>query len=87
MFFDIDNDSAPPVFQRAFCNWHEMVITEYRRGIDELLREDTHLYKGHVVNLWPEGYKVSISPTFYEELFCTKVFCTALNFFNYSWAL
>ena len=60
MFFDVDPDLAPPVFEKSFCNYHEMPVpvVQYRRGIDELIRQDTHLYKGHVVHLWPDGYKV-----------------------------
>ena len=65
MFFDVEPDLAPPVFEKSFCNYHEMPVpvVQYRRGIDELIRQDTHLYKGHVVHLWPDGYKVrAIAP-------------------------
>ena len=61
MFFEFDQKLSPPVFQKTFCNWRDVKGVAYRRGVDQLIAEDIYLHKGHVVNLWPEGYKVLLT--------------------------
>jgi len=44
-----------------------MPFTSYHGSIDELIEKDKHLFKGHLVNLWPGGYKVINYLLFYKE--------------------
>jgi len=46
-----------PVFEDQFCN-HQEVTPEIFNGDLDLLIERTELHKGHLLSLWPWGYKV-----------------------------
>ncbi len=46
-----------PVIHREFCNLEQMHFDLFYDSIDDLV-EAKHLHKGHVINLWPQGYMV-----------------------------
>lgn len=46
-----------PILQKSICNWEQITFNRYIDGIDEFIaRKD--ILKGHLLELWPNGYKV-----------------------------
>lgn len=50
-------DLSVPVLERDVCNHQDLQFKYYVEGIDELV-DDQRLRSGHLLDLWPLGYKV-----------------------------
>eukprot|EP00095_Tigriopus_kingsejongensis_P010181 maker-scaffold105_size367834-snap-gene-1.19 protein:Tk10181 transcript:maker-scaffold105_size367834-snap-gene-1.19-mRNA-1 annotation:"galactoside 2-alpha-l-fucosyltransferase 2" len=65
-----DNVSVA-ILQDRFCNWNEMNFEVYQDGVEEFVNSKS-LHNGHLIDLWPLGYKVD-----------SKVCCPAQELYHF----
>lgn len=54
-YFEMDDI---PVFEDTFCNSNSIKPFVFDQSLDSLIKRK-ELHKGHIIHLWPKGYKVS----------------------------